>query len=138
MRAELPDIEMWQPCNLCPHMKADHSLHILDSLLYLREGSRRRSRHRGKGAAAFGRADDQSEELNPSSRAKRRRDPGTHNPRGGVEAKKKDNRQLAKNNCCLWFMGPRLRGGGRENGGATRAWATSSLGNTPARQKGKP
>jgi quinolinate synthase len=37
MRAELPDIEMVQPCNLCPHMKRITLAKILDSLLYLRE-----------------------------------------------------------------------------------------------------
>src|ERR1700716_1271112 len=37
MRAELPDIEMVQPCNLCPHMKRITLSNILDSLLYLRE-----------------------------------------------------------------------------------------------------
>jgi quinolinate synthase len=37
MRAELPDIEMVQPCNLCPHMKRVTLANILDSLLYLRE-----------------------------------------------------------------------------------------------------
>jgi quinolinate synthase len=37
VRAELPDIEMVQPCNLCPHMKRITLANILDSLLYLRE-----------------------------------------------------------------------------------------------------
>jgi quinolinate synthase len=37
VRAELPDIEMVQPCNLCPHMKRITLPKILDSLLYLRE-----------------------------------------------------------------------------------------------------
>jgi quinolinate synthase len=37
VRAELPDIEMVQPCNLCPHMKRITLAKILDSLLYLRE-----------------------------------------------------------------------------------------------------
>jgi quinolinate synthase len=37
MRAELPDIEMVQPCNLCPHMKRITLSKILDSLLDLRE-----------------------------------------------------------------------------------------------------
>jgi quinolinate synthase len=37
VRAELPDIEMTQPCNLCPHMKRITLPKILDSLLYLRE-----------------------------------------------------------------------------------------------------
>jgi quinolinate synthase len=37
VRAELPDIEMVQPCNLCPHMKRITLANILESLLYLRE-----------------------------------------------------------------------------------------------------
>jgi quinolinate synthase len=37
LRAELPDIEIMQPCNLCPHMKRITLPKILDSLLYLRE-----------------------------------------------------------------------------------------------------
>jgi quinolinate synthase len=37
VRAELPDIEMVQPCNLCPHMKRITLSNILESLLYLRE-----------------------------------------------------------------------------------------------------
>jgi quinolinate synthase len=37
VRAELPDIEMVQPCNLCPHMKRITLAKILDSLLTLRE-----------------------------------------------------------------------------------------------------
>ncbi len=37
VRAELPDIEMVQPCNLCPHMQRITLPKILDSLLYLRE-----------------------------------------------------------------------------------------------------
>jgi quinolinate synthase len=37
VRAELPDIEMVQPCNLCPHMKRITLPKILDSLLTLRE-----------------------------------------------------------------------------------------------------
>jgi quinolinate synthase len=37
VRAELPDVEMVQPCNLCPHMKRITLPNILDSLLYLRE-----------------------------------------------------------------------------------------------------
>ena len=37
MRAELPDVEMVQPCNLCPHMKRITLANILDSLLTLRE-----------------------------------------------------------------------------------------------------
>jgi quinolinate synthase len=37
VRAELPDIEMVQPCNLCPHMKRITLPKILDALLYLRE-----------------------------------------------------------------------------------------------------
>ncbi|WP_024513710.1 quinolinate synthase NadA [Bradyrhizobium sp. Tv2a-2] len=37
VRAELPDVEMVQPCNLCPHMKRITLANILESLLYLRE-----------------------------------------------------------------------------------------------------
>src|SRR5580692_7177627 len=37
VRAELPDIEMVQPCNLCPHMKRITLPKILESLIYLRE-----------------------------------------------------------------------------------------------------
>jgi quinolinate synthase len=37
VRAELPDVEMVQPCNLCPHMKRITLPKILDSLLTLRE-----------------------------------------------------------------------------------------------------
>ncbi len=37
VRAELPDVEMVQPCNLCPHMKRITLPRILDSLLTLRE-----------------------------------------------------------------------------------------------------
>jgi quinolinate synthase len=37
VRAELPDIEIMQPCNLCPHMKRITLSKILDSLLTLRE-----------------------------------------------------------------------------------------------------
>jgi quinolinate synthase len=37
VRAELPDVEMLQPCNLCPHMKRITLPKILDSLLTLRE-----------------------------------------------------------------------------------------------------
>jgi len=37
VRAELPDVEMVQPCNLCPHMKRITLARILDSLLTLRE-----------------------------------------------------------------------------------------------------
>jgi quinolinate synthase len=37
VRAELPDIEMLRPCNLCPHMRRITLPKILDSLLYLRE-----------------------------------------------------------------------------------------------------
>jgi quinolinate synthase len=37
VKAELPDIEMVQPCNLCPHMKRITLPKILDSLLTLRE-----------------------------------------------------------------------------------------------------
>jgi quinolinate synthase len=37
VRAELPDIEMVQPCNLCPHMKRITLAGILDCLLELRE-----------------------------------------------------------------------------------------------------
>ena len=37
VQAELPDVEMVKPCNLCPHMKRITLSNILDSLLYLRE-----------------------------------------------------------------------------------------------------
>ncbi len=37
VRAELPDVEMVQPCNLCPHMKRITLANILESLLHLRE-----------------------------------------------------------------------------------------------------
>jgi quinolinate synthase len=37
VRAELPDVEIAQPCNLCPHMKRITLPKILESLLYLRE-----------------------------------------------------------------------------------------------------
>jgi quinolinate synthase len=37
LRAELPDVEMVQPCNLCPHMKRITLAKILESLVYLRE-----------------------------------------------------------------------------------------------------
>ncbi len=37
VRAELPDVEIMQPCNLCPHMKRITLPKILDSLIYLRE-----------------------------------------------------------------------------------------------------
>jgi len=37
VRAELPDVEILQPCNLCPHMKRITLPKILDSLVYLRE-----------------------------------------------------------------------------------------------------
>jgi quinolinate synthase len=37
VRAELPDIEMLRPCNLCPHMKRITLSNILDSLLTLSE-----------------------------------------------------------------------------------------------------
>ncbi len=37
VRAELPDIEMLRPCNLCPHMKRITLSNILESLLTLRE-----------------------------------------------------------------------------------------------------
>jgi quinolinate synthase len=37
VRAELPDVEIVQPCNLCPHMKRITLPKILDSLVYLRE-----------------------------------------------------------------------------------------------------
>ena len=62
VQAELPDVEMVRPCNLCPHMKRITLPNILESLVYLREevtidpADRRES-------AALGRADDQPEEL---------------------------------------------------------------------------
>ncbi|MBV8923767.1 MAG: quinolinate synthase NadA [Bradyrhizobium sp.] len=37
VRAELPDVEMVRPCNLCPHMKRITLPKILDSLISLRE-----------------------------------------------------------------------------------------------------
>ena len=37
LQAELPDVEMIKPCNLCPHMKRITLARILDSLLFLRE-----------------------------------------------------------------------------------------------------
>src|SRR6267143_58065 len=37
VKAELPDVEMVRPCNLCPHMKRITLPKILDSLIYLRE-----------------------------------------------------------------------------------------------------
>jgi quinolinate synthase len=37
VQAELPDVEMVKPCNLCPHMKRITLPKILDSLLNLRE-----------------------------------------------------------------------------------------------------
>jgi len=37
VQAELPDVEMVRPCNLCPHMKRITLTNILESLVYLRE-----------------------------------------------------------------------------------------------------
>ena len=37
VRAELPDVEMLRPCNLCPHMKRITLQNIFESLLFLRE-----------------------------------------------------------------------------------------------------
>jgi quinolinate synthase len=37
VKAELPDVEMVRPCNLCPHMKRITLPKILDSLVYMRE-----------------------------------------------------------------------------------------------------
>src|SRR5580693_6428010 len=37
VQAELPDVEMVRPCNLCPHMKRITLPKFLDSLVYLRE-----------------------------------------------------------------------------------------------------
>lgn len=37
VQAELPDLEIVRPCNLCPHMKRITLAKILDSLIYLRE-----------------------------------------------------------------------------------------------------
>ena len=62
VQAELPDVEMVRPCNLCPHMKRITLPKILDSLVYLREEVTVDPDDRGQGAA-FGRADDQPEEL---------------------------------------------------------------------------
>jgi quinolinate synthase len=37
VQAELPDVAIMRPCNLCPHMKRITLPKILDSLIYLRE-----------------------------------------------------------------------------------------------------
>jgi quinolinate synthase len=37
VQAELPDIEVVRPCNLCPHMKRITLPKILDSLLHWRD-----------------------------------------------------------------------------------------------------
>lgn len=37
VRAEMPDVEMLRPCNICPHMKRITLANILESLLTLRE-----------------------------------------------------------------------------------------------------
>jgi quinolinate synthase len=37
VQAELPDVEIARPCNLCPHMKRITLANILESLVYLRE-----------------------------------------------------------------------------------------------------
>jgi quinolinate synthase len=37
VRAELPDVEMLRPCNICPHMKRITLANILESLLTLRD-----------------------------------------------------------------------------------------------------
>jgi quinolinate synthase len=37
VQAELPDVEMVKPCNLCPHMKRITLANIFESLLFLRE-----------------------------------------------------------------------------------------------------
>jgi quinolinate synthase len=37
VQAELPDVEMVRPCNLCPHMKRITLTNILESLVHLRE-----------------------------------------------------------------------------------------------------
>ena len=37
VQAELPDVEMMRPCNLCPHMKRITLPKILDSLVYMKE-----------------------------------------------------------------------------------------------------
>ena len=37
VQAELPDVEMVKPCNLCPHMKRITLQNIFESLLFLRE-----------------------------------------------------------------------------------------------------
>jgi quinolinate synthase len=37
VQAELPDVEMMRPCNLCPHMKRITLANILESLVHLRE-----------------------------------------------------------------------------------------------------
>ena len=57
---------MVRPCNLCPHMKRITLPKILDSLVYLREEVTIDPVDRREGAA-FGRADDQPEELNSTT-----------------------------------------------------------------------
>jgi quinolinate synthase len=37
VKAELPDVEFVQPCNLCPHMKRITLANILDSLVFMQE-----------------------------------------------------------------------------------------------------
>ena len=66
VQAELPDVEMVRPCNLCPHMKRITLPKILDSLLTLREEVTIDPIDRREGAA-FGGADDQSEELSTNA-----------------------------------------------------------------------
>ena len=67
VQAELPDVEMVRPCNLCPHMKRITLAEDSRQPDLPARGSHHRSPDRRKGAA-FGRADDQPEELrSPSS-----------------------------------------------------------------------
>ena len=77
VQAELPDVEIVRPCNLCPHMKRITLPKILDSLVYLREEVTIDPADRRQGAA-FGRADDQAEELSrTATRPARRMDEQT-------------------------------------------------------------
>ena len=64
VKAELPDVEFVQPCNLCPHMKRITLPKILDSLVYMKEEVVIDPMIADEGAA-LGRADDPPEELSP-------------------------------------------------------------------------
>ena len=66
VKAELPDVEFVQPCNLCPHMKRITLPKILDSLVYMKEEVVIDPMIADEGAA-LGRADDPSEELTPQA-----------------------------------------------------------------------